>query len=129
MQDPAPDLQDPDRGLFEPVPSEITGDVVKDVVSRLLGGAGPGGTDAVDLKNWLLRFDAESEFLRDSLAGLAKWLANEHPPWAAYPALMACRLVALLSRSEASRHRRGLPPPDGQLPTQGSRPSGHGRGR
>eukprot|EP00957_Ditylum_brightwellii_P181560 13829941-Ditylum_brightwellii.AAC.1 len=26
---------------------------------------------------------------------LADWLANRSPPWAAYRALMACRLVAL----------------------------------
>jgi hypothetical protein len=102
VRDPAPDLQDPDRGSFvpygdipEPVSVEITGDVIEDVTSRLSGDTGPGGTDATDLKNWFLRFGADSEFLRDSLAGLAKWLANEHPPWAAYSALMACRLVAL----------------------------------
>jgi hypothetical protein len=102
MRDPAPDLEDPDRGSFEPydnlptpVPVLITGDVVEAVASRLSGGAGPGGTDAVDLRNWLLRFGAESESLRDSLAAIAEWLANEHPPWAAYRALMACRLVAL----------------------------------
>jgi hypothetical protein len=51
--------------------------------------------DAMDLHNWLLCFGAESEALRDSLAGLAKWLANEHPLWAAYRPLMACQLVAL----------------------------------
>jgi hypothetical protein len=45
---------------------------VDDVASGLSGGAGPGGTDAVDLKNWLLRFGSESEFLRDALAGLAE---------------------------------------------------------
>jgi hypothetical protein len=46
MHDPAPDLQDPGRGLFEPygdvpepVPVEITGDMVEDVASRLSGGA------------------------------------------------------------------------------------------
>jgi hypothetical protein len=87
MRDPAPDLQDPDWGLFEPygdvpeqVPVQITGNVVEDVASSLSGGAGPGGTDAVDLKNWLLRFGAKSELLRDSLAGLAELLANNHPP-------------------------------------------------
>jgi hypothetical protein len=102
MRGPAPDLQDPNRGSFEPyrdvpepVPIEITGNVVEDIATRLSGGAGPGSTDAVDLENWLLRFGAESEILRDSLSGLAKWLANDHPPWAAYRALMACRLVAL----------------------------------
>jgi hypothetical protein len=103
MRDPDPDLTDPDRGSFEayaeetptPVPVVITGEVVEQVASRLSGGAGPGGTDAVDLRNWLLRFGAESESLRDALAVIAEWLANEHPPWAAYRALMACRLVAL----------------------------------
>jgi hypothetical protein len=59
MRDPAPNLQDPDHGdVPKPVPVEIMGDVVEDVASRLSGGAGPGSTDAVDLKNWLLRFGA-----------------------------------------------------------------------
>ena len=49
----------------------------------------------MDLRNWLLRFGAESEALRAELALLANILANEHPPWASYRALMACRLVAL----------------------------------
>jgi hypothetical protein len=61
MLDPAPDLSDPNRGSFEPygalpepVPIEITGDVVEAVASHLSGAAGPGGTDTVDLRNWLL---------------------------------------------------------------------------
>ena len=33
--------------------------------------------------------------LRTELAALAPWIANAFPPWAAYRALMACRLVAL----------------------------------
>jgi len=61
----------------------------------LLGLAGPGGTDDVRAEGWLLRFGAESEELREALASLTEWLANGHPPWAAYRALMACRLVAL----------------------------------
>jgi hypothetical protein len=58
----------------ESVLIEITGNMVEDVASLLSGGAGPGGPDGADLKNWLLRFGAELE----SLAGLAEWLANEH---------------------------------------------------
>jgi hypothetical protein len=102
MRDPNPDLSDPDRGSFEPyvgtphpLPVAITEEVVETVASRLSGAAGPGGTDAIDLRNWLLRFGAESEQLRCALANLAEWMANGHPPWAAYRALMACRLVAL----------------------------------
>jgi hypothetical protein len=66
-------------GAFEPYPDLpapilvcITQDDVEAVSSRLSGAAGPGGTDAVELSNWLLRFG-----------------------WAAYRALMANRLVAL----------------------------------
>jgi hypothetical protein len=33
--------------------------------------------------------------LREELAAFGEWLANGHPPWAAYRAFMACRLVAL----------------------------------
>jgi hypothetical protein len=60
-----------------------------------LGGAGPDGTDAVDLRNWLLRFGEELELPGTLLAHLADWLANEHPPSAAYRVLMACQLVPL----------------------------------
>jgi hypothetical protein len=48
MRDPAPDLSEPDRGSFEPysalpepVPVEITGDVVETVASHLSRAAGP----------------------------------------------------------------------------------------
>jgi hypothetical protein len=102
MRDPQPDMEDDARGSFEhydevpeAVPLVITGDVVEKVASRLSGGAGPGGSDAVDLRNWLLRFGAESEALRDALAGICEMMANGNPSWAAFRALMACRLVAL----------------------------------
>jgi hypothetical protein len=118
MRDPKPDMEDDARGSFEhyeevpeAVPLVITGDVVEKVASRLSGGAGPGGSDAVDLRNWLLRFGAESEALRDALAGICNMMANDSPSWAAYRALMACRLVALdkCPRSAASRHWQDLP--------------------
>ena len=34
------------------------------------------------------------------VASLADWMANSSPPWAAYSALMACRLVAIDKRPE-----------------------------
>ena len=77
------------------VPVVISNDIVETVASRLSGAAGPGGTDAEDLKGWLLRYGTYSHALRDEFAALATWLANDHPPWASYRALMACRLVAL----------------------------------
>ena len=97
-----PNLNDPNLKIFEEyptvpqaVPLDITAATVEKVASHLSGAAGPSGTDAVDLSNWLLRHGAESQELRGEMACMARYLANEHPPWAAYRALMACRLVAL----------------------------------
>ncbi len=107
LQDKHPSLRDPTSlgdadGAFEPypdlpasVPVCVTQDDVEAISSCLSGAAGPGGTDAVELFNWLLRFGWESETLRTEMADWTKWLANTHPPWAAYWALMANRLVAL----------------------------------
>lgn len=46
------------------------------ISSRLSGAAGPGGTDAVELSNWLLRFGSESEGLRSKMAAWTNWMAN-----------------------------------------------------
>jgi hypothetical protein len=64
----------------------------------LSGSAGPGGVDSVDLQNWLLRFGKESLALREEIAEWASWLANDSPPWAAYQAVMASRLIAMDKR-------------------------------
>ncbi|KAI2506100.1 hypothetical protein MHU86_8331 [Fragilaria crotonensis] len=107
LQEKHPALRDPTSvgdadGAFEPypdlpapVPVHVTQDDVEAISSRLAGAAGPGGTDAVDLANWLLRFGRESEALREEMAAWTNWLANTSPPWAAYRAVMANRLVAL----------------------------------
>jgi hypothetical protein len=107
LMDKHPEMREPPTvggatGAFEDydntptaMPVTITAETVEKVASRLSGAAGPSGTDAVELRNWLLRFGKESEALRQELAEWANWLANGHPPWAAYRALMACRLVAL----------------------------------
>jgi hypothetical protein len=74
------DLDGEHRSCFEPyarvsqpLPVDITGEEVETVAARLSGAAGPGGTDAVDLRNWLLRFGLESEGLRTCLAQLRHW--------------------------------------------------------
>ncbi|KAI2510018.1 hypothetical protein MHU86_4444 [Fragilaria crotonensis] len=107
LQEKHPALRDPTSvgdkdGAFEPypdlpapIPVCVTQDDVEAISPRLAGAAGPGGTDAVDLANWLLRFGRESEALREEMAAWTNWLANTSPPWAAYRAVMANRLVAL----------------------------------
>ena len=49
----------------------------------------------MELRNWLLRFGCLSKELRVVVASLDDWIYNFSPPWAAYCALMSCRLVAL----------------------------------
>ena len=79
----------------EMVPVDITDDVVAAVAGRLLGGAGPGGTDLVSLQHWILRFGAASGELRMIVAEFGEWICNGLPPWAAYCAMMSGRLIAL----------------------------------
>jgi hypothetical protein len=74
---------------------DITEHSVEKVAGRVSGSAGLGGTDAHALSHWLLKFGAASRRLRITLAGLSAWMASVFPPWAAYRALMAGRLLAL----------------------------------
>ena len=80
LQEKHPALRDPvllndPHGAFEPYPNEptpipiyVTPEDVELICSRLSGAAGPSGTDAVDLANWLLRFGSESDALRSEMA-------------------------------------------------------------
>ena len=82
----------------ETVPLDFTEDEVTWVASKLSGAAGALGVEAIELRNWLLCFRCASEELRIIVTSLADWMANSSPPWSAYRALMACRLVALDKR-------------------------------
>ena len=82
----------------ETVHLDFTEDDVTWVVSKLSGAAGALGVEAIKLRNWILRFGCASEELRVVVTRLDDWMANSSPTWAAYCALMACRLVALDKR-------------------------------
>ena len=83
----------------EMVPLDFTEDDVTWVASKLSGAAGALGAEAIELRNWRLRFGCSSEELRVVVARLADWVATPPPPpWAAYYALTAYRLVALDKR-------------------------------
>ena len=77
------------------IPLVISSDTVEEVSAKLTGSAGPGGPDSITLKTWCLGFGQTSGELRAEIANFTTWLANTAPTWAAYRALMACRLVAL----------------------------------
>ena len=74
---------------------DITQDMLTAVAGRLLGGAGPGGTDSVSFQHWLMRFSVASAELRLILGDFIEWLGNGRPPWATYRDLMRGRLIAL----------------------------------
>ena len=80
------------------LPLDFTEDDVMWVASNLSGAAGALGAEVIEMRNWLLRFGCTSEELRVFVASLAHWVANSSTPWAAYHALIACRLVALHKR-------------------------------
>ena len=70
-----PELLNDPHGAFEPYPTVptaiticVTPEDVELICSRLSGAAGPSGTDAVELANWLLRFGSESDALRSEMA-------------------------------------------------------------
>ena len=97
-----PDSVEPEDEVFEEYPVtpemvslDITGDTVTKVATRLSGAAGPGGVDSMALQQWLLRFGKNSNLLREAVAQFTRWMANSYPPWAAYRAIMANRLIAL----------------------------------
>ena len=65
------------------------------MADRMKGGAGPSSVDAQAMSQMLLKFGKDSQVLREEMASWVESLGNDSPPWAAYWALMACRLVAL----------------------------------
>ena len=68
------------------------------VALNISGAAGALGAEAIELRNWLLCFGYVSEELRFVVARMVDWMSNSSTSWAAYRALMACRLVALDKR-------------------------------
>ena len=64
----------------EKVPLDFTEDDVTWVASKLSGAAGVLGAEAMELRNWLLRFGCASEELRVVVASLADCMANFPPP-------------------------------------------------
>ena len=58
------------------------------------GAAGLCGVDGETLKGWLLRHRVHSEALREEMGHWVEWLSNGSPPYAAYRALNAYRMLA-----------------------------------
>ena len=93
------DVEPSKMPIFDSCPemmnSVVTGENVEKVAKKLSGSAGASGTDSIAMSHWLLKYSGASLALRNSIAKLTEWLANGYPPWAAYRAMIYCRLIAL----------------------------------
>ena len=74
---------------------DITVGHVEKVARQLQGAAGPGGSSVMQWHDYLLRFGRHSAHLRDSVATLARRLANSIVEWDDIRALVANHLIAL----------------------------------
>ena len=54
------------------------------IASKLSGTTGAQGAEAVDMRNWLLRFRYALEEFRVVVADLADWMVNPPPPPTGY---------------------------------------------
>ena len=90
-----PEVMTEPRRLPAVLEMHVSSDTIERAARRLQGAAGPCGLDAVELKHLLFRFGGESIKLTAEVAAWTEWLANASPPWAAYRALMANRLIAI----------------------------------
>ena len=85
-----PQVGDPQCSAFEryeevpeTVPLEFLEDDVTWAALNLSSAARAPGAEALELKNWLLRFGCASEELRVEVVGLEYWLENSSPSWTA----------------------------------------------
>ena len=80
----------------EMVPLNFTEDDVPWVASNISRAAGALGAEAMELRNWLLRFGYASDELRVVVARLTDWMDTTPylPTCSAYCAIMARRLLA-----------------------------------
>ena len=79
----------------ETVPLDLTEDDMTWVASKLSSAAGGLVEEAIEIRNWPLRFGCASEELIVVVDRLPYCMANSSSSWAVYCALMPCRLVAL----------------------------------
>ena len=76
-------------------PLDFTEDDVTRVSLNISGTAGALGPEAIELRNWIIRFGWALEELRVIFTKLSDWMAQYPPPWDAYCALTSCHIVAL----------------------------------
>eukprot|EP00957_Ditylum_brightwellii_P146773 11173696-Ditylum_brightwellii.AAC.1 len=85
--------------VYDALPSfidlDVTAAMVEKVATWMQGAAGPGRVNSIVWQDWLLQYGYASFKVQDAVANLTRGLSNSRPPWAAYQAIVAGRLIAL----------------------------------
>jgi hypothetical protein len=95
MRDPGPAAMKHYDELPDFIDLDITCEHVENVAKKMSGSSGLSGFDSSALKNVLLMHGQASSRLRVVIAQFCEWLSNETPPFAAFRAALANRLIAM----------------------------------
>lgn len=68
---------------------------VENIVYRLTGSEGLGGTDSTCLRRMMSNYGKTSRHLQEKIVKMTEWMVNTLALWAVYREMMAGRLVAL----------------------------------
>ena len=80
MENPTCSAFDKYKDVPKTVPLNFKEDDVTRVTSNLSGAANSLGAEAIEMRNWLLRFGCASEYLRVVVVRLSDWMANYPTP-------------------------------------------------
>jgi uncharacterized protein YsxB (DUF464 family) len=95
MRDPGPAAMKDYDEVPDFIDLDITSEHVENIAKKMSGSAGLSGFDSLALKNVLLMQGQASQRLRVVIAQFSQWLSNGSPPFAAFGAALANRLIAM----------------------------------
>jgi hypothetical protein len=92
-RDPGPAAMKHYEELSDFIDLDITSEHVENVAKKMSGAAGLSGFDSSARKFLLLSHGQASNCLRSVIAKFSQWLSNDTPPFAAFRAALANRLI------------------------------------
>jgi hypothetical protein len=93
MRDPGPAAMKHYNKVLDFIDLNITCNHVENVAEKVSGSSGLNGFDSSALKNVLLLHGQASQRLCVVITQFSRWLSNGNPPFAAFPAALANRLL------------------------------------
>jgi hypothetical protein len=102
LQDKHPPMRDPGPAAmqhYDELPDftdlDITCEHVENFAKKMSGASGLSGFNSSALKNGLLMHGQASQRLQVVIPQFSQWLSNDNPPFAAFRAALANRLIAM----------------------------------